>query len=126
MSECREAAMGQLYYGGDSDPTEMPDRVLAHVKAVVSSKLRRGESFTLSWRHDPDGPPGRSTLWLHPSIPLRFVFAGSDGETLDPDLLRRLASAAGSTSGLVINPADFCDEKARRAAVSDSRRLVLQ
>jgi len=118
--------MGQLYYGGDSDPTEMPDRMLAHVKAVVASKLRRGESFTLSWRHDPDGPPGRSTLWLHPSIPLRFVFSASDGETLDPQLLRRLASAAGSTSGLVINPADFCEEPIRRVPIAAPRELVLQ
>lgn len=118
--------MGKLYYGGDSDPTELPDRVLAHVKAVVASKLRRGESFTLSWRHDPDGPPGRSTLWLHPSIPLRFVFSGQDGESLDPELLRRLALAAGSTAGLVINPADFCEETRTRVPAAPSRSLVLQ
>jgi hypothetical protein len=101
--------MGMLFYGGDTDPTELPDRVLAHVKAVVAAKLRRGESFTLSWRHDLDAPGGRSTIWVHPSIPLRFVFSKPEGETLDLEILRRFAQAAGSTSGLTIDLADFCD-----------------
>lgn len=99
--------MGKLFYGGDGEPAELPDRVLAHVKAVIASKLRRGESFTLSWRHADDGPRGRSTLWLHPSIPLRFVFDTPEGEILDPEILRRLSTAAGSTSGLVIDLDDF-------------------
>ena len=41
--------MAQLYYGNSADPIEMPDRLLAHVKVVLATKLRRSESFTLSW-----------------------------------------------------------------------------
>ena len=114
--------MGMLFYGGDSEPAELPDRVLAHVKAVISSKLRRGESFTLSWRHPDDAPGGRSTLWVNPSIPMRFVFTKPEGEILDPELLKRLAAAAGSTAGLTIDLADFCDETST-AAPEFSRRV---
>ncbi len=114
--------MGKLFYGGDSEPAEIPDRALAHVKAVISSKLRRGESFTLSWRHPDDAHGGRSTLWVSPSIPLRFVFTKPEGEILDPELLKRLATAAGSTGGLTIDLDDFREEPA--AAVPKSSHLV--
>ena len=66
--------MGTLYYGDVATPIEIEDRALAHVKVVIATKLRRGESFTLSWTHGPGQEVGRSTVWLHPSIPLRFVF----------------------------------------------------
>ena len=102
--------MGKLFYGSDSHPAELPDRVLAHVRAVVASKLRRGESFTLSWQHPDDVPGGRSTLWINPSIPLRFVFTNPDGEMLDPEILKSFAASANSTAGLVIQLADFRDE----------------
>lgn len=92
--------MGQLFYGDGSDPIEMPDRLLAHVKVVVSTKLRRNESFTMSWRL-PEGA-GRSTIWLQPSIPLRFVFSSVESESLDPELLTSLAHAASSTGGMSI------------------------
>jgi hypothetical protein len=54
-----------------------------------------------SWRHsDAAGP--RSTIWLQPAIPLRFVFH-SDAEMIDPPVLRRLADAANSSKGLVVD-----------------------
>src|SRR5687767_10259238 len=67
-------AMGTIFYGGDATPIHIEDRALAHLKVVIATKLRRNESFTLTWRHQDDQPGGRSTIWLHPSIPLRFVF----------------------------------------------------
>ena len=71
-----------MYYGGSATPIHIEDRALAHLKVVIATKLRRGESFTVSWRHPDDQPRGRSTIWLHPSIPLRFVF--DDPEPADP------------------------------------------
>ncbi|MCR2812379.1 hypothetical protein NQ166_03125 [Microbacterium sp. zg.Y1090] len=98
--------MGLLYYGADKTPAEIPDRLLAHVKVVTATKLRRSESFTLSWRH-PDGDErGRTTLWMQPSIPLRFVFESPEPETLDPELLRDLAAMANSSAGLSLAWAD--------------------
>ena len=66
--------MGTIFYGGEATPIHIEDRALAHLKVVIATKLRRRESFTLSWQHPDDQPRGRSTIWLHPSIPLRFVF----------------------------------------------------
>lgn len=107
--------MGRLFYGSTDEPIEMPDRVLAHVKVVIATKLRRSESFTLSWRHDEQTPRGRSTIWIHPSIPLRFVFGSPEPETLDPELLKKLANEASSSGGLTVDFAAF-DEAPAPAA----------
>lgn len=115
--------MGSLYYGNATRPIEIPDRLLAHVKVVTATKLRRGESFTLSWRH-PDGEPGgRSTLWIQPAIPLRFVFSTVEPELLDPGFLKDLANAANSSGGLTIE-LDMVvpgDDARRRPATGSSR-----
>lgn len=92
--------MGQLYYGALAEPIDMPDQLLAHFRAVASTKLRRGESFTVSWPHAPDEVPGRTTLWIQPSIPLRFIFESPDPEQLDPARLQRMARDASATGGL--------------------------
>lgn len=93
--------MGSLYYGA-SAPISIEDRALAHLKVVVATKLRRNESFTLSWQHQGGEGQGRSTVWLHPSIPLRFAF--DDPET--PELSRRwieeLAHSANSSGGITL------------------------
>lgn len=95
--------MAQLYYGADARPAEIPDRVLAHVKVVTATKLRRGESFMLTWRHGGEGPEGRTSLWMQPSIPLRFVFENPEPETLDAEYLRTLANEATSGRGIVLD-----------------------
>jgi hypothetical protein len=95
--------MGSMFYGSSPDPIRMPDRVLAHVKVVIATKLRRGESFTVSWRHPEGEPVGRSTIWLQPSIPLRFVFGASEPEMLDPALLQAYANSANSSGGLTVD-----------------------
>ena len=101
--------MGYLFYGNTSEPIEIPDRLLAHLKVVMATKLRRSESFTLSWRHTEDIPGGRSTIWLQPSIPLRFVFH-TESEALDPELLVRFAQASNSSQGLTID-LDMLEER---------------
>ncbi len=93
--------MGKLFYGDGGDPIDIPDRLLAHVKVVIATKLRRSESFTFSWRYD-DGVGGRSTIWLQPAIPLRFVFDTAEAESLDSELLTSLANAASSTAGMSV------------------------
>jgi hypothetical protein len=95
--------MGQLFYGSSERPIRIPDRVLAHVKVVIATKLRRGESFTMSWRHVDDEEGGRSTIWIQPSIPLRFVFGSVEPEVLDPAQLQTYANSANSSSGLMVD-----------------------
>ena len=94
--------MGTMYYGGSAEPIEVEDRALAHLKFVISAKLRRGESFTVSWRHPADQPRGRSTVWLHPSIPLRFVFDDSEPAELSRPWLEELAKSAHSSGGIML------------------------
>lgn len=93
--------MGTIHYGS-GDEIHVDDRALAHLKVVVATKLRRQESFTLSWKH-PDGEPvGRSTIWLHPSIPLRFVFDESEPPQLNMRWVEELMHSANSTGGIML------------------------
>ncbi|MCR2813831.1 hypothetical protein NQ166_12550 [Microbacterium sp. zg.Y1090] len=98
--------MGDLYYGMNASPIQVPDRLLAHLKVVIATKLRRGESFTLTWQHAADEPAGRSTIWMQPAIPMRFVFGSPEPETLNADVVRDLAAAANSASGLTVSLTD--------------------
>jgi hypothetical protein len=95
--------MGSLFYGNSIEPTPIPDAILAHLKVVAGTKLRRNEAFTLSWRHVDDAAPGRTTLWLQPSIPLRFVFESDEPEALNPSVLKDMANQANSSAGLTID-----------------------
>lgn len=94
--------MGQLYYGDGAEPISIEDRALAHLKVVIATKLRRNESFTLSWRHPEGQPAGRSTLWLHPSIPLRFVFEDPEPPELSLSWITDLANSANSSGGITL------------------------
>ncbi|MGO1562153.1 hypothetical protein CZ771_01270 [Actinomycetales bacterium JB111] len=92
--------MGVLYYGGPDGAIDIADRVLAHLKVVIAIKLRRGESFMLSWAHPDEQPGRRSAIWLHPSIPLRFLFEDAEPPELDTELIDHLESSASSSGGI--------------------------
>lgn len=94
--------MGTIYYGGSATPIHIEDRALAHLKVVIATKLRRGESFTVSWEHPDDQPRGRSTIWLHPSIPLRFVFDDPEPAKLSREWIESLANSANSSGGITL------------------------
>lgn len=94
--------MGTIFYGGSATPIHIEDRALAHLKVVIATKLRRSESFTVSWRHPDDQPAGRSTIWLHPSIPLRFVFDDPEPEELSRQWIEDLAHSANSSGGIML------------------------
>lgn len=94
--------MGMIYYGTETAPIHVDDRALAHLKVVIATKLRRNESFTLSWKHPEGESPGRSTIWLHPSIPLRFVFDTSEPPALSPEWMTAMANSANSSGGITL------------------------
>lgn len=91
--------MGTIQYG-NGEEIHIEDRALAHLKVVIATKLRRNESFTLSWRHPEGDPAGRSTIWLHPSIPLRFTFDEPEAPPLNPSWIQDLMQSASSTGGI--------------------------
>ena len=116
--------MGTIYYGGSATPIHIEDLALAHLKVVIATKLRRGESFTVSWQHLPDEPRGRSTIWLHPSIPLRFVFDDPEPAELSRSWIEDLAQSANSSGGITlvsehIDPDGVEDESPQAVEVAD-------
>lgn len=94
--------MGSLYYGDSTESINIEDRALAHLKIVIATKLRRNESFTLSWRHPEAEESGRSTIWLHPSIPLRFVFDEAEAPPISRQWVEDLANSANSSGGITL------------------------
>lgn len=46
--------MGSFHYGGTSFVASIDDITLAHVSAALVTKLRRAESFLLSWQLSED------------------------------------------------------------------------
>lgn len=93
--------MGYLVYGG-SQEYEFEDRTLAHLKVAITMKLRRQESFLMSWVNPAEKGGGRVSIWLAPSIPLTFRFSGSRVPTLNKEWLDLLGDLAHTPRGLIV------------------------
>lgn len=96
--------MGLLLYGRPAEKIEIDDRVLAHLKIVILAKLRRGEPLAFSFEHDVDDGSGRSTIWLHPTIPLQFTFSSVDQPAINRAWLDELVVSGNSLDGLRLIP----------------------
>ena len=90
--------MGTRFSGGEAIP--MDDRTLAHLKVALVTKLRRAESFTLSWTHPVDGQSGRTTIWMNPAIPLRFEFDEPEPPPLHREWIEEILRSANTTGGI--------------------------
>jgi hypothetical protein len=94
--------MGRLRYDSHSDPIEIEDRELAHLKVVMGTKLRRQESFMMTW-HPADGSPhGTCTAWIHPAIPLQFLFDSPKTPRVDTRHVATLMESVNATGDLVL------------------------
>jgi hypothetical protein len=82
--------MGTLFYGAARLPIRLDDRVMAHLKAVATTKMRRGEGFLISWTDSADVGHGRSSVWVHPQTDLHYKFDGNTPPQLDPAVLEEL------------------------------------
>lgn len=96
--------MGKLLYGSGAREVPFDDRTLAHLKVAIINKLRRSESFTMSWQHGLEHGSGRSTIWVHEAIPLQFVFEGNRQPVLNRAWIEQLMLTANSISGLQVTP----------------------
>ena len=96
--------MGLLQYGRPAEKIEIDDRALAHLKIVILAKLRRGEPLAFSFEHDVEDESGRSTIWLHPSIPLQFTFGSVEQPTINRAWLDELVVSGNSLDGLRLIP----------------------
>jgi len=95
--------MGKLTYDS-SLVVDFDDRVLAHLQIVIAAKLRRGESFTFSWRDSPDIGDGRTTVWLDSTIPLVFKYLGGRQPVINRVWIEHLTATANSGTGLHLTP----------------------
>ena len=95
--------MGKLKYGLVSE-VFFDDRPLAHLQVVIAAKLRRGESFNFSWQKPVELGSGRTTIWVHPAIPLVYEFDGSRAPALNRAWVDALMVTANSGMGLHLVP----------------------
>jgi hypothetical protein len=96
--------MGKFIYGTPSISVDFDDRVLAHLKVVILSKVRRGESFSFSWEYTVAKGSGHSSIWIHPAIPLQFDFVGSKEPRLNRAWVEELVRLSNSPAGLRVTP----------------------
>lgn len=93
--------MGRLLYGSRQQQMTFDDRLLWHLKLVITSKLRRQENFTFS-SIDPEG--GLTCLWLHPQCDVVFQFDSADQPEVNKDWLEALMHSANTTGGMHVMP----------------------
>jgi hypothetical protein len=89
-----------LLYSGTR--VEFDDRLLTHLEIVVVNKLRRGESFLLSWRDGVAIGSGRAAIWLTPGVPVSFRFTTSRVPEIDREWIALLAAGDAESLGLVV------------------------
>jgi hypothetical protein len=96
--------VGKLIYGAPMWYVEFDDRALAHLRVVILAKLRRSESFSFSWKYDNGQGSGRSSFWVHPSIPMQFEFYGGREPVLNRHWIEALMLSANTPNGLELVP----------------------
>ncbi len=96
--------MGSLLYGSSNVEVTFDDRALMHLQIVITSKLRRGESFIFTWSNEIELGSGRSTIWLDPSSTLYYHYSGSRTPTINREWIEVLMLSANSASGLIFTP----------------------
>lgn len=92
--------MGSLVYGISGVTVDIEDRELAHLRIVMLSKLRRGESFSFTVSHGTDTGSGRTSFWMHEAVPLVFRFSGNKPPAISRVWIELLADSAGRPDGL--------------------------
>jgi hypothetical protein len=90
--------VGVLYYG--SEEFDLDDRVLTHLQIAISTKLRRGEDFFLSWAVPVERGSGRHAIWIDNGVPIHFFYSGSRSVSINREWVETMILSAGRASGL--------------------------
>jgi len=118
--------MGKLVYG--TREIDIDDRLLTHLQVVAINRLKRAQPFALSWRDSREQGGGRTTVWVHPSIPIMFHFDGSRVPSINREWLAELDASAEGPMGMIVTEeptesryrdACECDEIIRVDATRD-------
>lgn len=95
--------MGTLEYNSSRPAIDIDDATLAHLKIVIGTKLRRNESFMMTWLPTPETPSGRLTIWVHPSIPLVFEFDEATMAKIEANRVTHMMEQLNSRGELVLD-----------------------
>ena len=93
--------MGKLVYAESDLNISFEDRALTHLQIVIGELLRQNHGFYFSWKDDPAVGDGRSSVWLHPAIPMYFKYDGSRVPAINREWLSALRKTAESGTGLI-------------------------
>lgn len=72
------------------------------MKVALTAKLRRQESFLLSWPVPVDQGSGRTSLWIAPVVPLQFRFSGSRQPAINRAWVLAMLESSHSDRGMVL------------------------
>jgi len=97
--------MGTLTYG-DVQRFEFEDRLLAHVKLAIVTKLLRHESFLLNWTVPAEQGSGRVSLWISRETLLTFRFVGSRPPAINVRWVEALTLTSARTGGMQLMAED--------------------
>lgn len=95
--------MGTLEYNSSRPAIEVDDETLAHVKIVIGTKLRRHESFMMTWLPEEKNAAGRLTIWMHPSIPLVMAFDDPKMPPIDAKKIEHMMDLVNARGELVLD-----------------------
>ncbi|MFJ4045873.1 hypothetical protein ACIPV2_09030 [Microbacterium sp. NPDC089987] len=95
--------MGRLKYDSSEPSIAIDDETLAHLKIVIGTKLRRNESFLLTWLRGDDSEDARTTIWVHPAIPIQFGFDAAVLPPVAPERVTTIMTALNATGELVLD-----------------------
>jgi hypothetical protein len=95
--------LGTLIYGR-SLRFEFEDRTLEHVRFVIAAKLRKKESFFLTWAPRDARAAGTISVWISPSMPIAFEFARTAPDAVSRDWVEALMRLSYGSRGLVLIP----------------------
>jgi hypothetical protein len=110
--------MGTLLYGNPGVVITFDDRALMHLQIVISTKLRRRESFVFTWTDSADEGSGRSAVWLDPTSTLYYRYFGSRTPSINREWIEALMLSANSAGGLVF----IAEPEATASTASKPRR----
>ena len=105
--------VGVLQY--NDEEFDFDDRALFHLQIVISTKLRRGEDFMLSWTQPLERGSGRHAIWIDNGIPLHFYYNGSRTAAVNREWIEELLLSSTRAAGMVLG-----DEPAPRSSSPES------
>lgn len=106
--------MAKLSYGASAS-YEFDERTLAHLKIVITAKLRVRESFLLNWVVPSERGSGRVSLWISADIPLTFTFNDQRPPQLNRLWLDALSRSAHGIRGMTVMPESDAEEYLKAA-----------